>query len=235
MLEIGYNADFEVRKECIELCDAPQFSVLYISDLHLNGYSDTLVNRLTKCIETLDPTIILLGGDYVDTKKGLYYFEKLLHTISHRQNICIIAGNHDYFYDIHTIKNVCAKYAIHWIENHSHWVDIDGFTVQIVGSDPKKYSTQADFNILCLHQPIDITPFHAQFNIVFAGHLHGCQVVFWQNDKGLFPGKWFYTWNILKWHIGNCLYVVSKGLGDTLPLRFNCKKDVILLEIKNHI
>lgn len=30
---------------------------------------------------------------------------------------------------------------------------------------------------------------------------------------------------------GNCRYFISKGLGDTFPVRYNCPKDSILVEI----
>jgi uncharacterized protein len=230
-LDIGYKADFEIRKASVQIQNAVDFTVLYLSDLHLNRFSQPLVEQIIQSIESLNPTIILFGGDYVDTHKGLYYFEKLLDGITPREHIFAIAGNHDDWFGLLKIKNVCAKYAIKWMENCSEIVDIKGFKIQITDKTMHQRLKNADFNILCLHQPIDITPFHDHFNLVFAGHLHGCQVVFWENEKGLFPGKWFYKWNILKTQIGDCLYIVSKGLGDTLPLRFNCRKDMILVEI----
>jgi uncharacterized protein len=230
-LEIGYNADFEVRKEFVLLEKGVNFTVLYLSDLHLNRFSETLVNRILECVETHNPTIVLLGGDYVDTHRGLFYFEKLLEKLSQRQHVFAIAGNHDYFLGLQKIKNACDKYQIRWIDNETECIDIQGFKIRIVGTRLQPAFVKADFHILFLHQPIDITLFQNQFDLVFAGHLHGCQVVFWETEKGLFPGKWFYKGNILKKQARNCLYLVSKGLGDTLPIRFNCKKDLILVEI----
>lgn len=231
-LEIGYQSDFEVRKECINIQNAVNFTVLYLSDLHLTGFNHTLVERIVQSVEKLDPSIILLGGDYADSNKGVFYFDKLLKAISSRQNIFVITGNHDYFFGISKIRNLCDRYSnIIWIENTVKCIDIDGFKVQITGNKPQTHLQKADFNILCLHEPIDITPYQTQFDLVFAGHLHGCQVVFWETEKGLFPGKFFYQWNILKTQIGSCLYLVSKGLGDTLPLRFNCRKDIVFVEI----
>jgi uncharacterized protein len=134
---------------------------------------------------------------------------------------------------IQSIKNICEKHNITWLENQSNRLEINGLEIEIVGSKPQKKSTNVGFRILCLHQPIDISPFQMEYDLVFAGHLHGCQFVFWETPKGLFPGKFFYRWNILKAQFGNCLYLVSKGLGDTLPIRFNCKRDVVMVEVKN--
>ncbi len=231
-LEIGYKSSFEIRKEVIFLENTPNFCILYLSDLHLNRFSEALIRQILICIETQNPDILLLGGDYVDTQSGFIYFEKLLKILSQRQNVFAIAGNHDYFFDLKKIKNTCEKHNIQWIENDYKILTINDLKIQIVGKKPLQNQPCADFNILCLHEPIAIKPFQTQFNVVFAGHLHGCQIVFWQTQKGLFPGKFFYQWNILKTKIGNCLYLVSKGLGDTLPIRFNCKRDVILVEVK---
>jgi uncharacterized protein len=49
--------------------------------------------------------------------------------------------------------------------------------------------------------------------------------------KGLFPGRFFYKWNILEKQIDGCLYAISKGVGDTLPIRYDCPKDILLVEI----
>jgi predicted MPP superfamily phosphohydrolase len=229
-LEIGYKSNFEVRKEVILLENAPNFSILYLSDLHLNRFSQRLMDNIKNCIEMQNPDIILLGGDYADTQRGFFYFDQFLQFLSQRKNVFAIAGNHDYFWGMEKIKNACEKYKISWLENQFKTLTINHLKINIVGTKPQNSSNNADFNILCLHEPIDIRPFHDQFDLVFAGHLHGCQVVFWETEKGLFPGKFFYKWNILKTQIGNCIYLISKGLGDTLPIRFNCMREVILVK-----
>jgi uncharacterized protein len=231
-LKIGYQHDFEVRKEVFLTSKNVECSVLYLSDLHLNAFGESLINKIEQCIADLNPTIVLLGGDYVDSRKGLFYFEKLLISLSKRENVFAIAGNHDYFFHFQSIKKLCEKHSIQWIENTSKSIFINKTPINIVGTKPNNTQNKTDFNILFLHQPIDIQGFASDFDIVFAGHLHGCQFVFWENENGLFPGKWFYKWNILKTKINDCLYLVSKGLGDTLPIRYNCKKDVIFVAIK---
>lgn len=231
-LEIGYNTDFEIRKEYLIVEGCTNLTILYLSDLHFNGYSKALVTQIVQCIERHDPTIILFGGDYVDTKKGINYLEELLLNISQRQNLFAVAGNHDFCFGILNIKALFDKYGIYWIDNEVHCININGHKIQIVGKKPQMIQNKVDLSILCLHEPIDITLFDYQYDLAFAGHLHGCQFIFWETEHGLFPGKLFYKWNILKKRRNNCLYLISKGMGDTLPIRFNCKKDVILVEVK---
>ena len=70
-LEIGYNHSFEIRKETHVTNCQDNFSVLYLSDLHLNKFSQSISERISATIDELNPTLVLLGGDYVDSQKGL--------------------------------------------------------------------------------------------------------------------------------------------------------------------
>ena len=77
-LEIGYDQSFEIRREtCVTNC-TDNFSVLYLSDLHLNKFSQKIIARVSKTIDELDPTVVLFGGDYMDSKKGLTHLNNLL-------------------------------------------------------------------------------------------------------------------------------------------------------------
>ncbi|ABG57695.1 metallophosphoesterase [Cytophaga hutchinsonii] len=233
-LEIGYNHPFEIRKERYESDHVCNFSVLYISDLHLTVFSKDICTRLSKCIQELNPTIIILGGDYIDCRNGWDYLSTFFKFLSARKNVFSIAGNHDYFYGIDEIKKLIESNNIHWLENQSAVVNIQEYNILLTGNNETQSSIPADFNILCLHKPVSLDAFKIPYHIAFAGHLHGCQCVFWQNENGLYPGRFFYTFNFLRRQVKNCLYLISKGLGDTLPIRFNCKKDIIFVEIKNN-
>ena len=230
-LEIGYNDSFEVRREHYFSKCKDNFSILYLSDLHLNRFSKNMITKIEKTIAELNPTIVLLGGDYVDTKHGLIYLNYLLAALSFRKNVFAIAGNHDYFFGLNKIKTLMLNNNVIWIENDSFNFKINETSLQIDGIKVNSKKSIADFSILLLHKPINIRLFQKNYNIAFAGHLHGCQFVFWQSKDKLFPGFFFYKWNILKKKLNDCHYFISKGLGDTLPIRFNCKKDVLFVEI----
>lgn len=233
-LEIGSNDYFEIRQV---QCNAPAgkgFTVLYLSDLHFNGRSDQLIAKMIDQIAELDPSIILLGGDYIDFKSQLSKLEMLLKALSNREHVFAIAGNHDYRFGIEIIRERMEQHHIRWIENDSVCITINDNTIQLDGTRPGKRNTSVDFAILCLHQPVDISSCHTEYDIAFAGHLHGCQFVFWQNDKKLYPGKLFYKWNLLEHTVGNCNYYVSKGMGDTLPVRFNCSKEMIFVQVPDN-
>ncbi len=230
-LEIGYNTDFEVRTAQYITRGDFSFSVLYLSDFHFNGFSAKMVQHLSDKIDQINPDVLLLGGDYVDTKRGFLYLNKFLQGFAIRKHVFAIAGNHDYFYGIKKIKAAFQRTNIHWIEQSSVTFQLNNQTLQIDGNLPQNRKEHVDFSILCLHQPIDLDACQNQYQLAFAGHLHGSQFVFWQVGPKLYPGRLFFRWNILQTQIGHCHYYISKGLGDTLPIRYNCKKDIIFIEI----
>lgn len=234
-LEIGYNHFFEVRKEqCISNV-AGNFSVLYLSDFHFNKYSGGITKNIITKINGLNPDIILLGGDYVDTKKGLLHFTTLMQAIAGRKNVFAVAGNHDYFFGLLAIKDIITNNNAAWIEKKSYSFKLNNTIIQIDGNNLQTKKDDMAFSILCLHKPVNTNWHKENYNLVMAGHLHGGQFIFWKSANGLYPGKLFYKWNILKEKLNNCHYFVSKGLGDTLPIRFNCKKDMIFVNVGKNI
>ncbi|MDF3821063.1 metallophosphoesterase [Leptospira sp. 96542] len=230
-LEIGYNFPFEIRKESYPNYCQDSFSVLFLSDLHLNRFTMPKITQIINSVEELDPTIILMGGDYIDSKQGLIQLKLLLSSLSVRKNIFAIAGNHDYFFGIDAIKECMQANNIIWLEKKTHEILVKNTSIRIVGNLLKCEKKESDFSILAVHNPKTIDSLEDRHDTIFAGHLHGGQIVFWKNKNGLYPGKYFYKWNILKTTRDSCQLFISKGLGDTLPIRFNCKRDMIFLKV----
>jgi len=229
-LEIGYHHPFEIRKYSCFLKKAAGIKILYLSDLHFNWFGQRLAETLSEEIEKIHPDIILLGGDYTDSQMGLYYFHDMMDSIAHFKNIFAIGGNHDRP-RIQQTRQIIETCNGAWLDKSSATITSGGLTIQIDGGAPATPSGTADLSILCLHKPIDVAKFAHHYHLIFAGHLHGSQAVLWSTKNGLYPGRLIYKWNRLSAHFGNCQYLISKGLGDTLPIRYNCRKDAILVEV----
>jgi predicted MPP superfamily phosphohydrolase len=230
-LEIGYNSSFEIRKENCSAKNGENFSILYLSDLHFNKYSEQIALKIIYSINDLNPDIILLGGDYADTPKGLKIFNTLLQKISNRNNIFAVAGNHDYFIGIEKIEKIIVSNNINWIEKKSLQISINNSPIIIDGNFQQKEKLQNAYYILCTHKPVNIKNHQSRYDIAFSGHLHGSQIVLWTRKEKLYPGILFYKWNRLKLLLYNCNYYISKGLGDTLPIRYNCKKEILFITV----
>jgi uncharacterized protein len=230
-LEIGYNHPFEIRKETLRASCRDSFSVLYLSDLHLNKHSAPLIAKITTAVTKLNPTLVLLGGDYVDTKAGIVYFDQLLQSLSTRAHVYAIAGNHDYRYGIDEITAICSRHNVAWLENDFQHVTIGKTRIRLDGNCIRPKG-ECDFSILVLHKPLDADRFADCYDLALAGHLHGSQFVFWTHGNAMYPGRIFYRWNMLKSPFAGGVYFISKGLGDTLPIRYNCKRDMLYITLQ---
>ena len=230
-LELGYNAKFEVRRVAYSCAGAGSFRVLYLSDLHLTRFGGPLVARLIATITELDPQVILLGGDYLDGPRGVVHFSHLLRFLATRLHVFVVAGNHDAWYGLARIKQLVAAHGLTWLGAETVEIQLAGCRVAVSGRGAPGPAAGVAFSILCLHQPAGLPRLSAGHHLAFAGHLHGGQLVLWRSARGLYPGRLFYRWNILQAQLGTCLCLLSKGLGDTLPLRYNCPKDVVLVQV----
>ncbi len=234
-LEIGYNASFEIRKEVYfsDRC-ATGFSVLYLSDLHLNRAGGNLVQALIATLKLLDPSIILFGGDYVDSRAGLVHLQTLLKALAGRKHLFAIGGNHDSFFGAALLQEMFLAHNVSWLREQPSTICLGSAKIEISPDFKAPVSPEApDFSILLLHRPVPLEKFQERYELAFAGHLHGCQAVLWKRKESLFPGRLFYRWNRLKAAGGACRYYISKGLGDTLPIRYNCKKDLLFVTVKS--
>jgi uncharacterized protein len=229
-LQIGYNGPIQIRyTESI----SPKLGVrlLYVSDLHFNVHSKNKAQQLIGIIEQTKPDIILWGGDYVDSKSGMEHLRYLLQNVRPIAPSYAIAGNHDYFIGIHKIKAIFTENNSHWIENNTVFCQIGQHRIQIDGNKITKRNHSADIRILCLHHPLHPKKVMSDYHIILAGHLHGCQFVFWEKDHYLYPGCWIYRHNFIQKTDDQCVYLIGRGIGDTLPVRYNCVFEVVVVDI----
>jgi predicted MPP superfamily phosphohydrolase len=86
--------------------------------------------------------------------------------------------------------------------------------------------------ILCAHNPrIWNIVRDVGYDLVLAGHLHGCQIVFFEYRDRLFPGALFYPGCFLSHHRGSTRIVVSRGVSDLVPIRWRCPREVVLCHV----
>jgi predicted MPP superfamily phosphohydrolase len=236
-LELGYNHPFEIRNYTYAFDPLAGRRILYLSDMHYHLFSKKRVASHVEHIHRLNPDLLLLGGDYVDTPLGLPHFQHLAESVSHIPTF-VIAGNHDRPY-LRRIRQIAETAGVTWLHHSSTTLRLGPHQIRIDGATPipnvptlhpeKPPGPHSDFSILILHHPINVRPFASQYNLIFAGHLHGGQIVLWQNEKGLYPVRWRYRWNQLAIDYGSCQYLISKGAGETFPIRYNCQRDFILV------
>lgn len=208
-------------------------NVLYLSDLHFNRWSENYGKRIIASVCTEKPSIILLGGDYVDERKGLAFFEELVIACSSCCSTYAIAGNHDVFFGLAEIQGIIEKQGGIWLENKSISVTVAETILTLHGNVVNKpVTTIESLQVAVLHEPRSFDHLTNEYDLAFAGHLHGCQFVLWEQDKSLYPGKIFYPNNFIESETSDLTYLISRGLGDTLPLRYNCPYEYLKVVVQ---
>ena len=136
--------------------------------------------------------------------------------------IYAVHGNHDELVGLDKVQD-CVKNA------GGYWLDTPLTIHQnlVISGIPAK--TDAPYSILCAHDPaIFPDAVQAGYTLTLAGHLHGGQMVIAQYKDRLYPGAFVYQWNGEHFKSGESTLIVSKGVHDTIPIRWNCQREIIL-------
>ena len=221
-----------VRKENINFYDGKdRLKLIHLSDFHIR-YSTAVLEQLLKSMYKYNPDLIVMTGDYFDIPRGAYYFREFLFKISKDYPVLFIRGNHDFMYG-KKIANLfidipncfCVEDSIFRYESRK------GFIYNFTSWKNKLKLPFAEYekNIVLIHNPEKIQKKKLDgIHLVLAGHLHGGQFVFFSTkNTSHFPGNLLYKYCVDRKQINNTTLLVSKGLGDTLPLRWNCPKELI--------
>ena len=233
-LEFANKGRIFVRHEHLQHLNLPKrFRILYVSDLHLCGvFTEGICFEIVNITKNDKPDLVLLGGDLVDNRRGLPYLRDMIASIAKQCLVATVSGNHDDYVGHPLVRKSVEEAGGVWLESEMLQINSYNRTIAILG-DVSQSSREKDFQILCTHNP-NVFPKAAEYGIdvVFAGHLHGSQVVFFQKDDRLYPGAFFYRWNGLRFSIGKSKMFVSRGVADTLPVRWNCPREVIRCDLE---
>ena len=187
---------------------------------------------MRQIIATTRPDLLLLGGDLVDRRCGLPQLEAL---VSFARRTCLvgaIGGNHDRRVGIAAVQGAVERAGGVWLDRQP-LAFFAGSTRVVASAARLRQAPPTDVSIHCTHYP---NPFgrkvEPEHDIVFAGHLHGCQCTAFAWRGRQYPGAWFYRWNGLRFSRPHCVMLVSRGLRDAVPLRVNCPREVVLCDCR---
>ncbi len=248
-----------VRHETISIADIPAGSSLriaHLSDLHL-WWGRRKLDGITAQLEQSQPDVIALTGDYADTPTGRTLIVSWLASLSQRYPVFWISGNHDHWWGGRTVRELAAIRTAHWVDSQPAMHMKQGVSYQFLSweqhlhmPDQKQQSQEQAqrIRIVLLHDPAPVSTDTARgAHVLLAGHLHGGQIVLWKNSRGqLQPVGWLYAWCGDRWEIqdpntnsnaagtaaNRSTLIVSRGLGDTLPIRFACPWEIVMVDLE---
>jgi predicted MPP superfamily phosphohydrolase len=224
-LEFGAFGPPTVRREAVHLGLGRRVRLLYASDLHLgHWWTRDVPAQLVEVCREAAPDVILLGGDLVDHRAALGDLHDCVRALGGIAPVAAVPGNHDERAGVARLRRAVEAARGLWLPGRplEQPVRIDA-EVRPGGAAPR---------LLCAHYP-DVFPAAARagYRLVLAGHLHGGQCVLATRNGRLYPAVWLHRWHGLRFHDGAAALLVSRGLGDTFPFRFNCPREALLCEI----
>lgn len=227
-LTLGWNHPLAVREELLKR-EGATCRLAFVSDIHLRrGRSDMLASQVIDALERSQPDVILLGGDLLDHASELAKLEQLLKRMTELAPVFAVPGNHDVAVGTDRVRAVAENAGVTWIENTCVEFRHGGRVFAFCGTGASSVAA-ADVRVLCAHHPrVWRKAVRGGFDLVLAGHLHGCQVVCCEVGGLLFPGALFYPHNYLRKIRGASKLVVSRGCNDLIPIRWNCPREIVL-------
>ncbi len=230
LLEIGLRGTLQIREE--RLSQSPNACrLMYVSDIHLRrGRSENLVRQVLESVHLCKPHAILLGGDLVDRASELSELRDMIKSLCTVAPVLAVGGNHDGGVGMNLVQDAVVSGGGNWIHVGMAKLVHENRVIGIYGPEITAATLPGvDVRILCAHNPrIWKTARHHGYDLVLAGHLHGCQCVAFEFRDRLYPGAIFYPYCYLTHRYRSTTLVVSRGVSDLIPIRWRCPREVVL-------
>ncbi|MES2924482.1 MAG: metallophosphoesterase [Verrucomicrobiota bacterium] len=226
--QLGLRRPLEVREEIIQEHARP-CRLAYVSDIHLRrGRSRHLAGQVLDALHRARPDVILLGGDLVDQASELDELREMLGRMLGIAPVFAIPGNHDVAVGEELVRLAVQGAGALWIAGRTLDFQHEDRILSISGPGAEP-SPGADFRILCAHNPsIWKTAGNGGYDMVLAGHLHGCQGVLFEAGGRLYPGAIFYPHNHIRQSWNGSRLVVGMGCSDLIPIRWGCPREIVV-------
>jgi predicted MPP superfamily phosphohydrolase len=228
-LVLGDGGPVTVRSERIPVVGLSRsVRIAWISDLHLGRRSaQRTVRRVVVASRTLHPDAIVLGGDLVDGERGLRQLAGLVRALRRIAPVWALPGNHDEWFDRGRVAATVRGAGGGWLPGVA--ATVADTAVTLVTSETTRVS---GIVVACLHAPSAARQWRGRARLLLAGHLHGGQVVLAKHFGRDWPGAFFFRWCGPRFELSeDSTLLVSRGVGDTLPIRWRCPREVICADL----
>jgi predicted MPP superfamily phosphohydrolase len=224
---------FIVRHVHIPATTDDSLSIAHLSDLHV-WTGNRLLSQLEAHLERDPPDVVAFTGDGYDLPAGARLFEGFLRRVASRWPVVWVLGNHERLWRERLWKPLTRLDGCHFLTEASCTHTVGNTRFEFVDLPHAAAALDPGTIRIALHHDPEDLPAQGVDGtaLALAGHLHGGQVVWWKNRAGaLFPGSWLYRNLSDKKRLGSTWLVVNRGLGDSLPIRWNCPHEVVRIRL----
>ena len=223
------------------------YRVAQLSDLHMGDWLTR--SRLDEAVSLTNeqkPDLIVITGDFVSSLSTTIVNDlvEALGKLRAADGVVAVLGNHDYWTDDATIRQVMRDSHIADVSNDVYTLRRNGAQLHIAGVDDiwegkdkldivlGKLPAQGAA-LLLAHEPdfADTSATTGRFDLQLSGHSHGGQVVVRFMEPLRLPpyGQKYHT-GLYK--VGGMLQYTNRGVGMISPhVRFNCRPEITLFTL----
>lgn len=218
-------------------------TVAFLTDFHCNGTpSLDWYERIWTVVQGIGPDLVLLGGDYLDSREDLPLMERAFAgaaRLSVPLGIHAILGNHDEVAPAE-VRSILRRTGVRilddrWValpRENGEVVTLHGTSSPFAGSlDPLAGAPPGGADLGLTHTP-DNAPILAQrgTRFILAGHTHGGQIGAPLLGALVVPSRHSRRWAYGNFRLGASNLVVSAGLGcEGLPVRLLVRPEIAVL------
>ncbi|MBI5243590.1 MAG: metallophosphoesterase [Elusimicrobia bacterium] len=216
--------------------------IVHISDLHSEARAGN-EPRAAALINGLQPDLVMVTGDYLNTQAGLPTARRLLQDLRSRYGVFCVTGNYDLLVPA---PGLFSGLAAEHLDRRAAVLDVRGTKVRVIGLDLRSaphfkrlmaaLGPSGGYDVL-LHHTSDLAYEAADsgIDLYLSGHTHGGQVrlPFYGALVTLATfGKRFESG---LYRVGSTILYVNRGLGTeggTAPrVRFLCRPEITVFEL----
>jgi predicted MPP superfamily phosphohydrolase len=231
--------DIEVVRQSVTIRKLPSrldgIRAVQISDLHMHTTTDVHLKMLRQ-IRALDPALVLVTGDLVDTSSAVADVAELLSNLKPALGIWAVPGNWDHTAGaVDALSQSLQATSVRFLVNESVALE-DGFWIVGVDDPASSMDNLAGAmhgvpsgvpRILLAHSPDIVRTLESPYDLIMVGHTHGGQI----NLPGL-SGAWLHNGPSKRYirglyDIDGSPMYVNRGIGTTtIPIRIGSRPEI---------
>ncbi len=216
--------------------------LLHLSDLHFHGTPEREWYRLVleHCLQQ-QPDLVVCTGDLVDGTQFHPWIAGTLGRLKWREHGLVVLGNHDSWYGPEYLRKDLKRLGFRELGNRWEEIQVRGEPMVVGGIETPWFdgnpgfqgAPEGVFRLLLSHTPDHLNwASKHQVDLMFAGHVHGGQICLPALGPLVMPSRHGRALDRGWFQKGKTRLYVSKGLGGTHPLRWNCRPEVMLVTLR---